>query len=138
MSLNPRHRWCVDRIVECFRDCDAGDAGGDDGGTAAAAASASAVETFIRQPVVLARFNALFAGQGPPAVFVHCHSLADNIENVDSNTLNALVGDGGGQNGSGAAALTKRTRNNKNRIPTYSRFLIGGAKIHHTTPHKTT
>jgi hypothetical protein len=116
MSLNPRHRWCVERIVECFRDCDAGDAGGDDGGTAAAT-SASAVETFIRQPVVLARFNALFAGQGPPAVFVHCHSLADNIENVDSNTLNALVGDGGGQNGSGAAALTKRKKNNKAAAP---------------------
>ena len=109
MSLNPRHRWCVDRIVECFRECDAGgsSAGGGDG---SATASSSAVETFIRQPAVLARFNALFAGQGPPSVFVHCRSLADNIENVDTNTLNALAGSSGSGGGGGSGSSTKKKR----------------------------
>ena len=123
MSLSPRHRWCVNRIVECFQShygCNGESGGsgsegdtsnGSDGGSSnedpASSSSSSpskqqqqscividdaTVQAFLRRPAVLARFNALFAGDGSPSLFVHCQPLLEDIENIDANTFNSMGG----------------------------------------------
>lgn len=63
MSLTARHRWCAERILFCFTNNEDKENNEkfDD----------SKVQAFIRKPKVLAKFNDLFAGEGPAALFVH-------------------------------------------------------------------
>ena len=69
MALKERHLWCIERIVECFRAVQCSDPS--EGGRASTSVTEAAAQTFLRKPLVLARFNALFAGTGG-ALFVHC------------------------------------------------------------------
>lgn len=66
MSLTARHRWCAERILFCFTNSEGKENNDkfDD----------SKVQAFIRKPKVLAKFNELFAGTGPAALFVHYQS----------------------------------------------------------------
>lgn len=63
MSLTVRHRWCAERISFCFTNNEVKENTDkfDD----------SKVQAFIRKPKVLAKFNELFSGDGPAALFVH-------------------------------------------------------------------
>ena len=56
MSLTKRHRWCIERIINCFADKGVDDA---------------KVHGFIRKSEVLAAFNDLFSGAGKRVIFVH-------------------------------------------------------------------
>lgn len=73
MSLTVRHRWCVEKITQCFK----GD-GVDE----------AKVQGFIRRPDVLDRFNELFAGDSNiNSTFVHYQALAkeDSPNHVSSS-----------------------------------------------------
>ena len=63
MSLTARHGWCAERILFCFANNEDKENNErfDD----------SKVQAFIRKPKVLAKFNELFSGTGPAALFVH-------------------------------------------------------------------
>ena len=59
MALTPRHRWCIDKIVQCFSHCE----GFDD----------PKVQGFIRRPDVFLQFKVLFSGgeRSRDVIFVH-------------------------------------------------------------------
>jgi hypothetical protein len=63
MALTARHRWCAERILFCFANHEDKENSEqlDD----------SKIQAFIRKPKVLAKFNDLFSGSGPGALFVH-------------------------------------------------------------------
>ena len=69
MSLTIRHRWCISRIVECYKE-----QGVDD----------EKVQGFIRKGAVLAKFNTLFSGEGANALFVHYAPDSDVEVSLDS------------------------------------------------------
>ena len=101
MALKERHLWCIERIVECFRAVQCSDPS--EGGRASNSVTEAAAQTFLRKPLVLARFNALFAGTGG-ALFVHCRECPkdggcggggfQDRENVDANLLGCSTGGG--------------------------------------------
>lgn len=64
MSLTARHRWCAERISFCFTN-------NEDKENTTDKFDDSKVQAFIRKPKVLAKFNELFSGDGPAALFVH-------------------------------------------------------------------
>jgi hypothetical protein len=85
MALSSRHRWCLEKIVQCFED-----EGLDD----------VLVQGFIRKPDVMLKFNALFSGNGPASLFVHyqnkstCHTADVSLHRNESmihHPLPALV-----------------------------------------------
>ena len=63
MSLTARHHWCAERILFCFASND--DKENNDGFDDAR------VQSFIRKPKNLSKFNDFFSGKGPAALFVH-------------------------------------------------------------------
>lgn len=63
MSLTARHHWCAERILFCFSSND--DKENNDG------IDNSRVQTFLRKPKNLNKFNDFFSGKGPSALFVH-------------------------------------------------------------------
>ena len=76
MALTPRHRWCVDKIVQCFAHCD----GIDD----------PKVQGFIRRPDVFLKFKVLFdGGEGNRnVIFIHYQVREDvNDENSYGQNL---------------------------------------------------
>ena len=79
-ALTPRHRWCIDKITECFAFCE----GVDD----------VKVQSFIRKPDVLLKFKALFSGEkgSRNALFVHFQVREEiNDENaIDRNGINRV------------------------------------------------
>jgi hypothetical protein len=81
MALLPRHRWCLEKILQCF-ECD-----GLDDATA---------QGFVRKGDVLSRFNALFSGHGSNSLFVHyqdkvtCHT-ADVSRSIECMMLTSVV-----------------------------------------------
>ncbi|KAL7522596.1 hypothetical protein ACHAWX_007291 [Stephanocyclus meneghinianus] len=63
MALTARHRWCAEQILLCFANHEDKENSEqlDD----------SKIQAFIRKPKVFAKFNDLFSGSGPGALFVH-------------------------------------------------------------------
>jgi dynein heavy chain len=63
MSLSARHHWCAERILFCFASNDdkENNEGLDD----------ARVQSFLRKPKNLSKFNDFFSGKGPAALFVH-------------------------------------------------------------------
>lgn len=63
MALTARHRWCAEQILFCFANHEDKENSEqlDD----------SKIQAFIRKPKVFAKFNDLFSGSGPGALFVH-------------------------------------------------------------------
>lgn len=69
MSLSTRHRWCIERISQCFQNENVDE---------------EKVQGFIRRPDILNMFNALFSGDGGSSVFVHYQNKSDQL-NVSSS-----------------------------------------------------
>lgn len=73
MALTSRHRWCIERIKNTFKEENVDE---------------SIVQDFIRQPKVLTEFNTLFSGKGKNAIFVHYQrkhvSFLDNAVNQEN------------------------------------------------------
>ena len=61
-SLTARHRWCAERILFCFVHNDKENNERFD---------ESKVQSFLRKPKIQEKFDDLFAGEGPAALFVH-------------------------------------------------------------------
>jgi hypothetical protein len=85
MALTSRHRWCIERIKNSFKE-----EGVDE----------SIVQDFIRQPKVMMHFNSLFSGQGNNVIFIHYHRkdiscLQDGVnkENISEAELILSYGD---------------------------------------------
>ena len=79
MSLTARHRWCAERVLFCFsnnQEKENNDRFDDD-----------KVQDFIRKPKVLSKFNDLFAGNGPAALFVHYQPKYANEMEVSCSLL---------------------------------------------------
>lgn len=64
MSLTARHHWCAERIQFCF-------ANNDDKENDAKGIDDAKIQSFIRKPKNLSKFNDFFSGKGPAALFVH-------------------------------------------------------------------
>ncbi len=75
MALTPRHRWCIERIKSCFQEEDVDDA---------------KVQGFIRKSQVFSKFNALFAGDGKSAIFIHFQGNA-NEPNVSTFSYLTII-----------------------------------------------
>lgn len=65
MSLTARHHWCAERIQFCFASND------DDKENQNHSPDESKVQSFLRKPKNLSKFNDFFSGKGPAALFVH-------------------------------------------------------------------
>lgn len=85
MALTSRHRWCIERIKNSFKE-----EGVDE----------SIVQDFIRQQKVMMHFNSLFSGQGNNVIFIHYHRkdiscLQDGVnkENISEAELILSYGD---------------------------------------------
>jgi hypothetical protein len=79
MSLTARHRWCAERVLFCFsnnQEKENNDRFDD-----------AKVQAFIRKPKVLSKFNDLFAGNGPAALFVHYQPKYANEMEVSCSLL---------------------------------------------------
>lgn len=63
MSLTARHHWCAERILFCFSSNE--DKENNDG------IDNSRVQSFMRKPKNISKFNDFFSGRGPSALFVH-------------------------------------------------------------------
>jgi len=63
MSLTARHHWCAERILFCFSSNE--DKENNDG------IDNARVQSFLRKPKNLNKFNDFFSGKGPSALFVH-------------------------------------------------------------------
>lgn len=73
-TLSARHLWCADRILFCFAN--SGDKENND------RCDESMVQQFLRNPTVLAKFDELFSGKGPSALFVHYQRM-NVLDSVD-------------------------------------------------------
>ena len=77
-SLTARHRYCADRILLGLGYNDDLDE--------------TKVQAFIRKPKVLAKFDELFAGEGPSALFVHYQPRHTNeLDAPDQKELSVSV-----------------------------------------------
>lgn len=78
MALTPRHRWCIDKIVQCFAHHEVVDD--------------PKVQGFIRKPEVLARFNSLFSGVAETrnVVFVH-YQVKEEENDENAYTRNCAI-----------------------------------------------
>jgi len=84
MALTLRHRWCLEKIAQCFED-----EGLDD----------ILVQGFIRKPDVMMKLNTLFSGNGPSSLFVHyqnqstCHTADIDQLDISKRELFVSYGD---------------------------------------------
>lgn len=65
MSLTARHHWCAERIQFCFASND------DEKENQNHSPDENKVQSFLRKPKNLSKFNDFFSGKGPAALFVH-------------------------------------------------------------------
>jgi dynein heavy chain len=63
MSLAARHHWCAERILFCFTNNDNKE--NNEG------LDVARVQSFLRKPKNLSKFNDFFSGKGPASLFVH-------------------------------------------------------------------
>eukprot|EP00814_Leptocylindrus_danicus_P009510 CAMPEP_0116004988 /NCGR_PEP_ID=MMETSP0321-20121206/911_1 /TAXON_ID=163516 /ORGANISM="Leptocylindrus danicus var. danicus, Strain B650" /LENGTH=4605 /DNA_ID=CAMNT_0003473357 /DNA_START=128 /DNA_END=13942 /DNA_ORIENTATION=- len=85
MALAPRHRWCIEKIVQCFAHHKEVDD--------------PKVQGFIRKPEVLAQFNSLFSGveESRNVVFVH-YQVKEEENDENAYGRNCAIERGGNAN----------------------------------------
>lgn len=69
MALTARHRWCIERIKDCFHEEGVED---------------SVVQGFVHKSQVIKKFNSLFSGEGRNVLFVHYQQPKQ--DSFDQNT----------------------------------------------------
>ena len=69
-DLTARHLWCADRILFCFTK--SSDKENNE------RLNESMVQDFLRKPRIFAKFDELFSGKGPAALFVHFQRMCLN------------------------------------------------------------
>ncbi len=72
MSLTPRHRWCIDKIVQCFSHHEGGIV--DD----------PKVQSFVRKPDVFLQFASLFSCDKGTREILFIHYQVKEIENDEN------------------------------------------------------
>lgn len=81
-TLTARHKWCAERILFCF-------ANREDKENDQVQFDKSRVDSFLRKPKVLAKFNDFFSAEGPGAIFVHYQQRqANELDALDQKDAN--------------------------------------------------
>jgi hypothetical protein len=72
MALSARHKWCIDKVTQCFEGIV------DD--------AAKVIQIFAQRPDVILQFNNFFSGEGPDAIFVHYQPNTNLLDTMNVGT----------------------------------------------------